>query len=92
MEKLFALWKYHTGSHMTLLGGIVDNMRDDGYVSTIEFGRGNYFKPVRVLSIEKGREILKEFQKIDAESSEAKHKIEQEYQNKLNNLVKKYNF
>lgn len=93
MEKLFALWKYYTGSHMTLLGGTVTKMLDDGRVSTVEFGPGNYFNPVKVFpTVESGRKVLKEFQDIDAELSNAKLKLEKDYESKLNDLVKKYNF
>ena len=93
MEKLFALWKYYTGSHMTVLGGTVTKVLDDGRVSTVEFGSGSYFVPVKIFpSVEAGRKALKEFQDIDAARSNAKLKIEQDYEVKLNDLVKKYNF
>jgi len=46
------------------LGGTVTKMRDDGAVETVEYGKGSYFKPVRILPVEIGKALGKKLEAL----------------------------
>lgn len=90
MEKLFALWKYNGYDYETLLGGTVDKIREDGYISTKEYGPGNYFKPVKILPLETGKKLLEDFKKILSERDQQYLKLKKEYSSNYDLLMEKH--
>ena len=61
---LFAFWSY--GSYPYVLGGTVTRMREDGYVETKEYGPGAWFKPVKLLPLDAGKELNAKLRALDA--------------------------
>ena len=78
---LVALWRYDRFPFV--LGGHVTNRDESGSVVTREFGRGNYFKPFRLVPASAGEKSLEALAKIRGEHEAAQRAFNKEWSAKL---------
>lgn len=62
-DKLYAFWKYDNPPY--LLGGEVESIDEDGFV-TVKGYSSFRFRPVKIVSLEKGIKLHKELHKAEA--------------------------
>lgn len=61
-DKLYAFWKYDTPPY--LLGGEVESIDEDGFV-TVKGYKSSRFRPVKIVSLEKGIKLQKKLHKAE---------------------------
>lgn len=61
-QELYAFWPYDRFPF--IVGGTVIQMNDKGYVETIEYGRGHWFKPCKLLPLEVGKNLHAQLKKL----------------------------
>lgn len=71
--KLYAFWKYDLFPY--LLGGEVEDMRDDGRVQVKGYGPGFWFKPTRLVPVKMGKALKQKLDKITADYEAAAKKL-----------------
>lgn len=84
-KELYAFWKYD--KFPFLLGGTITNMRADGAVETVGFGKGCWFNPVKIVPVELGRKITKELQVLEQERNNELDRIYAKYLDKRNAII-----
>lgn len=62
IDKLYAFWKYDTPPY--LLGGEVESIDEDGIV-TVKGYSSSRFRPVKIVSLEKGIKLQKKLNKAE---------------------------
>ena len=85
-KKLFAFWKYDQFPYC--LGGEITDMRDNGSIETVEYGRGAYFKPVLILPLEQGKATMKELKVLEAARAEAIKAVNKTFQEQALKIIK----
>lgn len=73
MRRLFAFWKYDLPPYV--LGGEVTRMNDNGAVETQNYGRNNWFKPIKLMPVKQGRILLERLEKREAEHRKAEREL-----------------
>ncbi len=84
--KLYAFWNYDTYPY--LLGGPIVKVRDNGYVTTENYGPGYSFWPVRILTLKAGQLHHAKLKKLEAEYKEAQKAFNLEWKRKAELLAK----
>lgn len=74
---LFALWRYDTYPYV--LGGTITDILANGNVETKEYGYGFYFKPLLILPVKEGKELLNRLEALEDEYSKALEKFHKEW-------------
>lgn len=82
--KLYAFWKYDLFPY--LLGGKVEKVRDDGWVSVGGYP-GMKFNPVRVLGEKVGEKLHAEVKKLTSNYEADQRKLRDEYLCRINALL-----
>ena len=74
-----AFWKYDQFPY--ILGGIIMgwSLNDPGYIETKEYGKGYYFKPVKIVPASIGKRMLAELEQLKANRDDAMSKINVAY-------------
>jgi len=83
-QRLYAFWKYDSFPYV--LGGTVEQMNKDGLVQTTEFGKGYWFKPIKLLPLDAGVTVQKALNDLREGHCKATKKLHQEWIAKLRNL------
>ena len=84
-KPLFAFWKYDKFPYV--LGGTVTKMRNDGYVETVEFGVGYAFKPVKILPLEAGKQLLMQLNQLECDRETAVATVNKKFNDKLKSII-----
>lgn len=69
----FAFWSY--ASFPYVLGGTVTKMLADGRVSTVEYGAGSYFKPIKILPLAAGKALKARLKELTNEYNSRKNAL-----------------
>lgn len=85
VEGVIAFWKYDLFPFV--LSGTVTRMLDNEMVSTVEFGPGNYFKPIKKLSIREGKALKAKLQELSLEYKRRDQALRDEMLAKVKALV-----
>lgn len=85
VEGYYAFWKYDLFPFV--LGGTITRMLDNGMVSTVEFGPGNYFKPIKKLSMHEGKALKAKLQELSLEYKRRDQALRDEMLAKVKALV-----
>jgi hypothetical protein len=88
MKKQFAFWSYDQFPYV--LGGTVTNINAEGQVETEEFGKGNYFTPLRIMPVKAGMIMLQELNKQRDERNHLMHSINELTVNKMRKTLKDF--
>lgn len=86
INNLFAFWKYDMFPY--LLGGTITKMRDDGYIQTVEYGPGNYFKAIKILPLKAGKQLQDKLCKISRDREVELKNLYSEWDKKLKDIIK----
>jgi hypothetical protein len=81
---LFAFWS--CAEFPYLLGGTVVRIGDSGNVETIEFGKGSWFTPVKILPLEAGKAAQAVLRKLQKEFASDMQQVSDEYQRRARKL------
>ncbi len=79
-QTLYAFWKHDQFPYT--LGGTVVKMDEEGRVETVEFGKGYWFKPCKLLPLEQGKELNARLKKLEGEYREAVRAVGKTYNEK----------
>lgn len=82
---LYAFWKHDRFPF--LLGGEVTRMDDDGKVETKEFGVGYWYRPSKLMPVERGRLLRARLKKLEQEFDRAKDELRHEWNKKIADVV-----
>jgi hypothetical protein len=90
-QALFALWKYDAFPYV--LGGEITRFCEKDwpgkdYVETKNYGPGCYFKPVKIVPLKVGKELLAKYEALAAERDEELKAVYAKFEKKLTELNK----
>jgi hypothetical protein len=85
MKGYYAFWTYDLFPH--ILGGTITKMRDDGSVETEEYGKGRYFKPMKVLPGHIGKELNEKIRALAKERDRALKEFNADWDLKISKLA-----
>ena len=85
MKDLFAFWRYDFFPYV--LGGPVDAMDEKGNVQTTNYGYGRWFRPIKLVPLVAGKELLAKLEVLRTEHLEAKRKLDEEWRAKIAALM-----
>jgi len=84
LDGLFAFWRSDTLPFVC--GGHVTRMKENGSVETKEYGKGYFWKPIKLLPAERGVELMRRFEALGKEHREAQRKFDAEWRAKAEKL------
>jgi predicted DNA-binding antitoxin AbrB/MazE fold protein len=84
-NEFYAFWKHDI--FPGFLGGTVTNMRSDGMIETVGYGKGSWFKPCKIVPVEEGRKIAAELATLKQEHLNAQAKLRKEFIDKRNQII-----
>lgn len=88
--KQYAFWRYDTYPYF--LGGEVTRMNDQGLVETVNYGKGNWFRPVLVVPHKTGVSMMKTLKKLENSHrkylEELQHEAIEELERQLPDLAR----
>jgi len=84
-KKLYAFWKHDTFPF--LLGGEITEMRSDGMVETVGYGKGSWFPPVKILPLEDGRLMAMRLRQLKEQREQELSSIYAKYLDKRNEII-----
>jgi len=83
--KYYAFWKYDR--FPGVLGGEVTNMRADGSVETVEYGKGFWFHPFKILPLTEGRQLANKLLSLLEEKYAAEGQLMMDLAKKRDKLI-----
>ena len=84
-RELFAFWQYDTYPY--LLGGTITQMDDQGRIETVEYGHGNWFRPVKILPVKAGQELMRQICELTKKRDAAFLELTADWDINLKSLV-----
>lgn len=83
--KLYAFWTYSEFPYVC--GGVVDLMRADGYVQVPSYGKGNWWKPIKILPEKEGYALHDKLHALKVDFDNAKTSLRSKYDKLLTDLI-----
>ncbi len=81
-----AFWRH--SAFPRVLCGTITRMRDNGSVETEEFGKGSYFKPIKILPLAAGLAIKTALRELETGHRQRIDEIEREFSERVRKLIK----
>lgn len=81
----YAFWKY--ASYPYILGGTITKEHPNGLVETKEYGQGNKFRPVAIVSAEYGKPISEILKYLEYTYNQEKDALHDEWKRRVEKLV-----
>jgi len=85
MIELMGFWEYD--QFPFCLGGQVTQIRGDGCIETVEFGKGNWFRPWFFLPVPEGRVLKVQLRELEEGHKKAQQVFEAEWTTKLTSVM-----
>lgn len=85
VKGLFAFWTYDSFPYV--LGAPIDEMDEEGRVQAPIFGKGYWFRPIKIVPVAEGEKLLAKLELLTEEEREARNNLRQEFLSKVNTLV-----
>lgn len=81
----YAFWNYDHFPY--LLGGQITKIREGGAVQTVEYGQGNWFHPVTIRPLAKGKAIMAKLKELEIARKTGIAIVDRAYLSELNKLL-----
>lgn len=85
-KKLYAFWRHD--QFPFVLGGEITNMRSDGAVETVGFGKGAWFSPVKIIPLEEGRILAMRLKQLQAQRDAELDVVYAKFLDKRNEIIR----
>lgn len=85
-KELYAFWKYD--QFPFVLGGQITNMRSDGAVETVGYGKGYWFTPVKILPLEEGRKMAMRLKQLQIQRDVELDVVYAKFLDKRNEIIR----
>ena len=84
-KKLFAFWRYD--QFPNVLGGEITDMDAEGNVETANYGKGHWFKPIKIVPLAEGKRLMDELHTLKLERQLAIAKAGVPFTDKRDKLI-----
>lgn len=85
MKGYYAFWRYDLFPY--ILGGTITKMKENGCVETVEYGKGNYFRPMKILPEDAGKELHEKIRILEKEHNAALKEFKADWDLKMAKLA-----
>ncbi len=84
-KKLFAFWRYDQFPYV--LGSEITDMNNDGQVETTRYGKGQWFKPFKIVPVLEGERIMNDLHILKLGRMEAMALAGQPFEDKARKIL-----
>lgn len=82
---MFAFWTYDQFPY--ILGAPIDEMDEEGRVQAPSFGKGYWFRPIKIVPVAQGKKLMEQLYQLRDEKREADAALRKEFLDKAKALA-----